>query len=200
MALTKNFSHSVVYLTWQQTPENTQCVVQGTLSENKTIDLDLTFDAVQNESVEDRSDGAIDTDSQSTQPTVVVVDDDEQFSDILFRVLQRRGYHTHRFADARFAFEAIRDAEIEPQLIISDVHLPATDGGDLLELLRQNGNHTPVILLTSDEDEILEAELIARGADAFLRKHEDVRVLLAWCKNLLLRGAVQRAEGLEDAA
>ncbi|MCB0325657.1 MAG: response regulator, partial [Bdellovibrionales bacterium] len=69
----------------------------------------------------------------------------------------------------------------------SDVHMPEMDGGAFLEAVRRRVRGIPILMLTSDEDEQLEAELVAAGADAFVRKHDDVRVLLAWCSNLAAR-------------
>lgn len=200
LALTKNFSHSVIYLSWEPL-EGAQTVdAQGTVNSDRTVNIEFASESA---SVLE-NDGAVPVNTseefQEESSTVLVVDDDEQFAEILLRVLQRRGYQTHFLADAQFAFEGLKGGEIQADLIISDVHLPATDGGDFLQLLRKHNIGIPVILLTSDEDEGLEAELVSRGADAFLRKHEDVRVLLAWCKNLLLRGAMRKAEGFDNAA
>jgi DNA-binding NarL/FixJ family response regulator len=80
-----------------------------------------------------------------------------------------------------------------PQLIICDIHMPGMDGLTFLEKLYSRHKVAPVLVLTSDEDRTLEARLALLGVEAFVRKNEDPRVLLAWCKNLLKRAETAAA-------
>ena len=61
------------------------------------------------------------------------------------------------------------------------------DGGSFLARVRKRFSDLPIVMLTSDEDDLLEIELVELGADAFVRKCDDVRVLVAWCSNLSSR-------------
>ena len=65
--------------------------------------------------------------------------------------------------------------------------MPQLDGALFLKRLRQFDAEQPVIILTSDSDQLLEAELAMLGANAFVRKDDDLRVLLAWCHSLWQR-------------
>lgn len=72
-------------------------------------------------------------------------------------------------------------------VIISDVVLPEINGLELLRRLRENGNHTPVILLTAlgqTDDKVSGFEA---GADDYLTKPFEFRELLVRVKALARR-------------
>lgn len=72
-------------------------------------------------------------------------------------------------------------------VIISDVMMPEMNGLDLLRLLRENGNRTPVILLTAlgqTDDKVVGFEA---GADDYLTKPFEFRELLMRIKALARR-------------
>lgn len=118
---------------------------------------------------------------------LLVVDDDDRFSYLLATLLRNRGYEVSTLHSAREALPLLMAEEIVSDLILCDVHMPGIDGGGFLAALRHAGFSTPAVILTSDEDVLLEAEMAALGADAFLQKREDPRILLAWIENLLKR-------------
>ena len=66
-----------------------------------------------------------------------------------------------------------------------------------LELLREIRNlrileNVPIVILTSDDDVEVEIELVSAGANAFVTKNEDPRVLGAHVDRLL-SGKAQKA-------
>ena len=115
---------------------------------------------------------------------VFLVDDDSRFCAILGQILEQRGYEVTSCHDGDKALSLIRSGAGDPDLIICDIHMPRTDGVVFLKQLRQMGKYIPLLMVTSDEDVALEAELVELGADAYVRKQEDLKVLLAWCRNL----------------
>ncbi len=75
----------------------------------------------------------------------------------------------------------------EYSVIISDVVLPEINGLELLRQLRENGNHTPVILLTAlgqTDDKVSGFEA---GADDYLTKPFEFRELLVRVRALARR-------------
>jgi two-component system, chemotaxis family, chemotaxis protein CheY len=115
---------------------------------------------------------------------VLLIDDDERFLFILGEIMQNKGWSVHKELNGEGALNSLKNGSIKPSLIVSDIHMPRIDGVTLLRTIRELGITTPVLMLTSDDDQLLEAELALLGANAFVRKHEDPRILLAWCNNL----------------
>lgn len=120
--------------------------------------------------------------------TVLLIDDDDRFRLILRRILESKGWEVSEQSTANSALDFIRANPGNADLIISDVHMPNMDGVEFLKSIKEMANAAPILMLTSDENSLLQAELALLGADAFVRKQDDPRVLLAWCFNLLARG------------
>jgi DNA-binding NarL/FixJ family response regulator len=76
--------------------------------------------------------------------------------------------------------QAILDtvATQRPDVIVSDVRMPGMDGIQLTRALRERGDQTPVVLLTTFDDSELFLGAVEAGAQAFLLKDaspEDLR-------------------------
>ncbi len=119
--------------------------------------------------------------------TVLLIDDDDRFRLILRRILESKGWSVTEQSSAISALAHIKNHPDEFQLIISDVHMPHMDGVEFLKSIKEMAHAAPILMLTSDENSLLQAELALLGADAFVRKQDDPRVLLAWCFNLLTK-------------
>ncbi len=115
---------------------------------------------------------------------ILLVDDDALFRRSLSFHLEQAGYQVQTTANAEDGLKSIRDEPVD--LILLDIGLPGMDG---LEALRYFNNQVgaPVIFLTArrrELDEILGLEL---GADDYITKPFDSRVLLARIKAVLRR-------------
>jgi two-component system KDP operon response regulator KdpE len=118
--------------------------------------------------------------------TVLVVDDDPSIRRGLAAELAAAGYATLEAADgeqgARLA------AEAEPDLVLTDLAMPGTDGFELIARLRRSGR-TPILVLSvrgGDADKIRALDL---GADDFVVKPFSVPELLARVRAQLRRHA-----------
>jgi len=81
-------------------------------------------------------------------------------------------------------------------LVIMDLFLPDRDGRDVLVQMRERAATTtiPVIVLSSIAGEVARAECLAVGADEFMRKPADPRLLRSAVSRLLKRGKQRRNE------
>ena len=71
-----------------------------------------------------------------------------------------------------------RLATDKPDVIVSDVRMPGMDGIALTRAVRQRGDPTPIVLLTTFDDSDLFLKAVEAGAQAFLLKDaspEDLR-------------------------
>lgn len=76
-------------------------------------------------------------------------------------------------------------AELDPDLIILDLLMPAPDGFEILAQLRENPDPPPVLVLTADCSRTARNKALALGAKDFLSKPYDHEELVLRAKNLL---------------
>ncbi len=81
-----------------------------------------------------------------------------------------------------------------PDLIISDIMMPGTDGLTLCKTIKssENTNHIPVILLTARSSVWHQVEGLATGADAYISKPFNTKILELTIKNLLTAKEIMR--------
>ncbi len=103
-----------------------------------------------------------------TTVSLLVVDDDSQFRQVLAGELQRVGYAVSM---AGSGTEAIRvAAERGPQVVLLDLRLPDMDGLDVLRGLRQNDPLVEVILLTGHGSIDTAIQSVRMGAFDYVSK------------------------------
>jgi len=119
----------------------------------------------------------------STGELILIVDDDRRFLKILSRILEDRGFQTLSAGCGREGLEVL--SHFTPALIISDIHMPHLAGPEFLLESRRRNYTGPCLILTNDEEALTEAELILLGATAYIKKSEDPKILLAWCRRLV---------------
>ncbi|MCB1623026.1 MAG: response regulator transcription factor [Pseudomonadales bacterium] len=117
---------------------------------------------------------------------LLLIEDDAEAARFLSKGLRESGYCVEHSLDGR---DGLFRATEEPyDLIIADRQLPYLDGLSIIELLRRNGNRTPVLILSAlgtVEDRV--AGLKA-GSDDYLTKPFAFSELLARIEALLRRG------------
>lgn len=82
-----------------------------------------------------------------------------------------------------------------PDAVLLDLGLPDLDGTEVLEMLRgaRATADIPVLVLTGRSDPALHARILEAGADEFISKPVDPRVLVARLGNLVARSRAERA-------
>jgi len=122
---------------------------------------------------------------------IALVDDDRNILASVSIVLEAEGYKVETYTDGASALEGL--VANPPNLAVFDIKMPRMDGMELLRRLREK-NNTPVIFLTSKDDEIDELFGLKMGADDFITKPFSQRLLVERVK------AVLRRAGARDAA
>lgn len=121
----------------------------------------------------------------STKPTVLIVEDNEELRGILVRIFSAI-YNVLEAANGKQGLAIAKDKN--PELIISDVMMPEMDGTELCATLKSNfeTSHIPVVLLTAQSSPEQNIAGLQRGADDYITKPFNVRLLVTRCNNLLL--------------
>ncbi len=96
-------------------------------------------------------------------PTILVVDDNSQTRTLIARTLRPQGYEVVVAADGEAALAA---AAVEfPDLVIADVLMPRMDGLTVIDTLRQQDPHLPVIAMSAVPDVLTRQETVPAGLD-----------------------------------
>lgn len=136
--------------------------------------------------MDDVVDGAVGVQtSRKIEKTVLVVEDNEDFSHFLSQEL---GRIYNKVLTAKDGIEGAMMAEAEnPDIIVSDVMMPRMNGTDMCRRIKENieTSHIPIILLTAWSTDEGRAAGYKAGADAYIAKPFDMEVLLARISNLL---------------
>lgn len=119
-----------------------------------------------------------------TGMTLLIVEDNRSMRELLldfFRPL----YNVIAAADGNEGLDLARTKF--PDIIVTDVRMPGMPGTELCRLLKQDirTSHIPVILLTAQPEIEHNIEGLRCGADDYITKPFDKRILMVRCENLL---------------
>lgn len=108
---------------------------------------------------------------------IVAVDDSIIILKMLTKVLGE-DYNLHAFSVGKRALKYL--SEYVPDLIILDIDMPELNGYEMLKIIRENPNlqNVPVIFLTSNNDKNHVIKAAAFGANDYVIKPIDEKVLL----------------------
>ena len=127
------------------------------------------------------------------QQTILIVDDETSFLDILQIILQRAGYKTVVTTNGKEGLNMVY--EHRPNLVVLDDMLPGISGGDICMTLKNDPSvsHIPVILYSAGP-RVREREFIRQiGANATMSKPfkpKDVVTMVANCLGAAVAAAV----------
>ena len=109
---------------------------------------------------------------------ILVADDSQEICRFIEEnVLVPAGYEVRSVGDGMSALTLAR--EIKPDLLITDQQMPNLTGIELIQRLRRDLPHLPVILITSEGSEWLVVEAMRAGAVDYLTKPFEAEHLLA---------------------
>ncbi|MCE1174437.1 MAG: response regulator transcription factor [Propionibacteriales bacterium] len=116
---------------------------------------------------------------------VLLVDDEVAITDSLAPFLERSGFAVRTAADGIAALAAA--ASWRPTIIVCDVLMPRLDGREVVRALRQQGDWTPLILLTKVDATGERSAALDEGADDYLSKPFDPDELVSRIRAVLRR-------------
>ena len=116
--------------------------------------------------------------------TILVVEDDQNISELLRLYLEKEGYTVNIADDGGKGVELYR--RLKPDLVLLDLMLPVLDGWGVLRAIRQDGK-TPVIMLTAKGETIDKVAGLKQGADDYITKPFEMKEVLARIEAVLRR-------------
>ena len=120
-------------------------------------------------------------------PVILLIEDNEKLARGLQSNLEFEGYEVVAASDGATGLELAR--ERKPDIIVLDLMLPDTDGYRVLRTLRDDGNTTPVLVLTALGEEADKVRGFRFGADDYVTKPFGLMELLARIDALLRRAS-----------
>ncbi|MCS6851492.1 MAG: response regulator transcription factor [Gemmataceae bacterium] len=123
----------------------------------------------------------------TTQPRILIIEDERALTKVLAYNLQREGYEVVVVHDGQ---EGLRKAQtLLPDLILLDLMLPGINGLDICRELRagERTRDIPIIILSAKAEETDQVVGFSMGADDYVTKPFSVKVLLQRIKALQRR-------------
>ena len=116
---------------------------------------------------------------------ILVLEDDKLFNDTLEDFLEEEGFEVDCVLDPYSALDKTYEEKFD--LYLFDVNLPYESGFELLKQLREAGDTTPTIFLTSRVDKNSLTQGFNVGTDDYMKKPIDLDELLLRVNALLRR-------------
>lgn len=116
---------------------------------------------------------------------ILVVEDDALTSSMIRLNLAHEGFDVVVETAGETALARLDSEHFD--LLVLDYMLPGLDGQDVLQVVRQRGIGTPVLMVTARSETPLKVKALERGADDYLTKPFDVDELVARAKALIRR-------------
>lgn len=122
--------------------------------------------------------------TNSTKPTILTVEDNEEFQQLLYKQLIKK-YNVLQGRDGAEALDIMDREHVD--VVISDIMMPVMDGLEFCRLIKEDikYSHIPVILLTAKINIESKIEGISCGADEYIEKPYSIDYLTARIDNLL---------------
>ena len=129
---------------------------------------------------------------------VLVVEDEESFSEALSFMLRKEGYEVEVASDGTKALEMFDRSGAD--LVLLDLMLPGVSGTEVCRQLRTKSN-VPIIMVTAKDGEVDKVVGLELGADDYVTKPFSSRELVARVRAVLRRQGVgdEPATGIVEA-
>ena len=131
-----------------------------------------------------------------TEPTVILVDDDETVRESLKWLIESVDLRVVTYGSAAEFIESFDP--LAPGCLVLDVRMPGTSGLELQENLAAHRCGLPVIIITGHADVPMSVRAFEGGAFAFLEKPINQQVLLEKISKAIEQDKINRQEAVPD--
>lgn len=130
---------------------------------------------------------------QSEKPSLLLVDDDQDFLAVLSRAMTKRGFRVSSSSSAESALE--KAIESTPDFAVVDLRMDGSSGLILVRKFNELGYKTKVVVLTGYASIATAIEAIKLGAIHYLAKPVEIDEIVS-----ALQGKIENQEVLENYA
>ncbi len=123
---------------------------------------------------------------------IAVVDDESTIRDNLGYALMKEGYQVTTYPNGQAAWDAYRKSP--PDLYVLDILMPRMDGLEFCRLLRSTDTQTPIIFLSSRDEELDRIMGLETGGDDYIGKPFSIRELIARIKAVFRRAESETSD------
>ena len=116
---------------------------------------------------------------------VLIIEDDKDIANLIAIHIADLGFEIDKAFDGKEGLlKALNNVY---KIILLDIRLPGLDGVEICKKIRQEKNHTPILMVTSKSEEIDKIIGLEVGADDYITKPFSIRELIARVKAILRR-------------
>jgi two-component system KDP operon response regulator KdpE len=123
---------------------------------------------------------------------ILIVDDEPPIRRFLKTALSAQDYRVDEAGDGESALEFLKRNPVD--LVVLDLGLPGMDGLEVVRRLRGQGSATPVVILSSRDDEVGKVAALDLGADDYVSKPFGMEELSARIRAALRHRLQQEGE------
>lgn len=123
---------------------------------------------------------------------ILIIEDEPPIRRFLRTALSAQGYRIEEAETGESALEFLKRNPVD--LIVLDLGLPGIDGLEVIERLRAEGRSTPIIILSSRDDEAGKVRALDMGADDYVSKPFGMEELSARIRAALRHRLQQEGE------
>jgi len=130
--------------------------------------------------------------------TILIVDDEKNYTLILAAVLEDEGFETLTANSGQEALDILSESDVD--LVLTDMKMPSMDGIDLLERIKKEDADLPVIMMTAHGTVEKAVEAMQKGAyNYILKPFDNERLVLYASKAVSMYRVVKENRQLRNA-
>jgi DNA-binding response OmpR family regulator len=112
--------------------------------------------------------GPVRRDAEERMPAILTVDDSRAVRGIIGKQVKGLGFEVIEAEDGVAGLERLAQAHVD--LVLLDVNMPNMDGPSMLKKMRERGDQTPVIMLTSESERSIVMGAMVLGISDYILK------------------------------
>lgn len=127
---------------------------------------------------------------------ILIIEDEPNIRELVLYNLKTNGYDCISAEDGIMGITMVHKEK--PDLILLDIMLPEKNGFEICKELRDEGNSTPIIMMTAKTEEADKVQGLDCGADDYISKPFGIREMMARIKAVLRRYEINTFTEAED--